>query len=53
MSRTNHKEKGPGYDYWYREANCDGKRCTIPGKHSKRIIKRRNRRKGKQECKLN
>ena len=51
MSRTIRNEKGPGYDYWYKEANTKGKRCTIPGKFSKKIIKRRNRRNSKEQIK--
>jgi hypothetical protein len=51
MSRTFRKEKGPGYEYWYKEANTDGKRCNVPGKFSKKIIKRRNRRNSKNNIK--
>jgi hypothetical protein len=46
MSRTIKGSKGPGYEYWGREANV-GKWANQPGKFSKRLAARRRRRANK------
>ena len=46
MGKTYRSEKGAGYEYWSRRNYKD---MTRPGKISKEITKRAERRKAKQE----
>lgn len=50
MSRTKKGAKGPGYEYWGRKYNGDGKHLNSPGKLAKRYANRRDRRKAKKEA---
>jgi hypothetical protein len=47
MSRSRKGQKGPGYEYWGRRANGEGKWLRDPGRATKTQTHRRERRAGK------
>lgn len=51
MSRTNHKSKGPGYEYWGRRS-VGGKELRNPNGFTKKHTHRKERRQGKQQVKF-
>lgn len=52
MSRTNHNSKGCGYEYWSRRAFGPHKEFSRPGRFTKTLTHRYERRKGKQEVEI-
>jgi len=48
MSDTKRGEKGPGFDYWSREANGEGKNLQQPGRFSKKTMNKAARHRNKQ-----
>ena len=48
MSDTRRGSKGPGYDYWSRRANGEGKHLQSPGRFSKKKMNRAARHRNKQ-----
>lgn len=44
MSKTYCGEKGPGYEYWSRRANGEGKELSRPGRTTKKLTNKRERR---------
>lgn len=52
MSKTNRGSKGPGYDYWSKRANGDGKWLTRPGRVSKKLMNRAARHRDKQYLRI-
>lgn len=47
MGKTYRGEKGPGHEYWSREYNGEGKWINRPGKTTKKLVNKRDRRKTK------
>lgn len=51
MSDTKRGEKDPGYDYWSKRANGEGKNIQKPGRFSKKKMNRASRHRDKQDLK--
>lgn len=49
MSRTKRGGKGPGFDYWSKRANGEGKNLQSPGRFSKKSMNRATRHRDKQK----
>ena len=49
MSRTIKGGKGPGYEYWGRRAFGPGKECSQPGRFTKKMTHKKERRAAKKD----
>ncbi len=50
MSKTKSGQKGPGYEYWGKRSWGKGKNLAQPGRYTKTVTHRKERREGKKEA---
>ncbi len=52
MSRTPKRSKGPGFEFWGKRSAIPGagKSSRCPGRYTKKVTHRAERRQGKKQC---